>query len=147
MLGGTIELDSQLCKGTIFTIKFPNINIIQSSSRQFINLIPETKSNPRKKPEISPSATVNLENLSELLEKLYNYQEKSWPKLKQTLSTKEIKKLIASLVNWGQNYQIPELLNYAKEINQALEELDLETLSKLIHEFPELRNRLLNKLH
>ncbi len=45
-----------------------------------------------------------------------------------------------------QSYQVRELLNYAKEISQALEELDLETLSQLIENFPELRNTLLNQL-
>ncbi|MGK7958203.1 MAG: ATP-binding protein, partial [Crocosphaera sp.] len=147
LLGGTIELDSQLGKGSTFTLKFPNISIIPSSSRKFRNLMPETQLNLIKQPEISRLTKINPENLSELLEKLSNYQEQSWPKLKQTLSTKEIKKLMLSLINWGQNYQTPELLNYAKKINQALEQLDLETLSKLVDEFPELRNTLLNKLY
>ncbi|MGK7882117.1 MAG: hypothetical protein AB4060_18750 [Crocosphaera sp.] len=44
-----------------------------------------------------------------------------------------------------QSYQVRKLLNYAKEISQALEELDLETLSQLIENFPELRNTLLNQ--
>ena len=49
------------------------------------------------------------------------------------------------MLDWGQTYQSLELLNYAKETSKALEELDLETLSQLIDQFPELRNTLLNQ--
>ncbi|MDJ0730890.1 MAG: ATP-binding protein [Crocosphaera sp.] len=146
LLGGTIELDSQLGKGSTFTLNFPNINIIQSSSQKIIDLITEKELTHIDRAEVLKSSNINLQQLSELLEKLYDYQKKSWPKLQQTLSTKEIKKLIALLVNWGQTYQVTELLNYAKKINHALDELDLETLSQLIADFPKLRNTLLNQL-
>ncbi len=146
LLQGTLKLESQLGKGTTITLTFPNLNILKFSDQKSLTLITETNLNRREQQTINQLAKINLEQLSELLEKLYDYQEKSWPTLQQTLSTKEIKNLIALLLDWGQTYQVAELLNYAKEINHALEELDLETLSDLIEHFPELRNTLLNKL-
>ncbi|MDJ0660691.1 MAG: ATP-binding protein [Crocosphaera sp.] len=147
LLGGTIKLDSQLNKGTTVTLYFPNINIIQSSSQKSINLITDNPLNPIDQPEMIDSLEINLEQLSELLEKLYNYQEKSWQKLKQRLSTKEIKNFVILLVDWGEKYKVSELLIYAQKIHHALDELDLENLSQLIADFPELRNTLLNKLY
>ncbi len=125
----------------------PHINVIQSSSQKVLHLRTDQTRDYLDTIEVMKPSKINLERLSELLEKLYDCQQKSLPKLKKTLSTKEIKKFITLLVNWGQEYEVYELLNYAKKINHALDELDLENLSQLIADFPELRHTLLNKLY
>ena len=145
LLGGSIQLESQLEKGTAITVTFANLKIIRFSNQKALNLITEKQLTNKEATNSEQGDKISFEQLLELLEKLYDYQENSLQKLQQTLSTKEIKTFITLLLDWGQTYQSSELLNYAKEMSQALEELDLENLSQLIENFPELRNTLLNK--
>lgn len=144
VLGGTIKLESQLGQGSTFTVIFPTVKILRLSSQKARKLIREISLNhSQQKPDFYP-LEINPEQLSELLKKIDHYQETTWPILKNTLSIKEIKQLITLLKNWGEEYQATELFNYAKNINHALEELDLDNLSQLIASFPEIRNNLLN---
>lgn len=145
LLGGNIEIESQLHEGSTFTLIFPTVKIIKLSSLKVINFIEKEKNN--KELPVLKQLDINIEQLPELFEKLSNYQETSWSKLKDTLSTKEVKKMTVFLRKWGKQYKVSELSNYAENINNALEELDLDTLSQLLESFPDLRNNLLNKYY
>ncbi|MDJ0508056.1 MAG: ATP-binding protein [Crocosphaera sp.] len=145
MLGGTINVNSQLNKGSVFSLLFSSVRIIKSSSYLCSNFNCAKKSSNLEKKPLHESLNIEKQKLSELLEKLDSYQQEIWPKVKQSLLIKDIKQLIDLLRKWEQEYEIKDLLDYANCLNDALEDLNLSMLDQIIQDFPKLRNTLLKK--
>ena len=83
-----------------------------------------------------------IENLPELLEKLRVEEETNWQSLQQTMITRDIRKFVQRLQQWGSEHQCSLLLDYCQTLQTALETFEIEHLYKAIEEFPQIRKTL-----
>ncbi|NET71034.1 MAG: PAS domain S-box protein [Sphaerospermopsis sp. SIO1G2] len=75
-------------------------------------------------------------NLPELLVKLKQQEEITWPSLIKTLKMREIKQFISLLAGWSQEHQCDILLNYVHHLQTALNKFDMDEIPMLIEKFP-----------
>ncbi|GET38650.1 PAS domain S-box protein [Microseira wollei] len=113
---------------------------------QFKNLFPQESALSNDKitdvPSTSPSShSETIKNLPELLEKL-RQEETQWQSLRQSLITRDIRKFIQRLHEWGTEHQCSLLLEYSQTLQTALETFEIERLYKAIDEFPQIKQTL-----
>jgi PAS domain S-box-containing protein len=113
---------------------------------QFKNLFPQDSALSNDKitdvPSTSPSSnSETIKNLPELLEKL-RQEETQWQFLRQSLITRDIRKFIQRLQEWGTEHQCSLLLEYSQTLQTALETFEIEHLYKAIDEFPQIKQTL-----
>jgi PAS domain S-box-containing protein len=113
---------------------------------QFKNLFPHedalSNDNITDVSSTSPSSdSETIKNLPELLEKL-RQEETQWQFLRQSLITRDIRKFIQRLQEWGTEHQCSLLLNYCQTLQTALDTFEIERLYKAIDEFPQIKQTL-----
>lgn len=110
---------------------------------QFKKLFPhELPLSNDKITDASPSSnSQTIKNLPELLEKL-RQEETQWQFLRQSLITRDIRKFIQRLQDWGTEHQCYLLLDYCQTLQTALETFEIERLYKAIDEFPQIKQTL-----
>ncbi len=150
ILGGKIYLESQLGKGSKFTLIFPAVTIIsQFAESQKLSYSPQKVPQflvafNENSPILIPKE--NLDELRELLEIITDITEKIWLKASQTMITKDIKNFLGNLQELQTRYQYHLLTKYVAQLSQALEEFDPEAISETLEFFPQLKQQILNDL-
>ncbi|ACB53927.1 two-component hybrid sensor and regulator [Crocosphaera subtropica ATCC 51142] len=74
----------------------------------------------------------------ELLEKLYQIEEKVWFSLRKTMITQELRQFAQCLQQWGQDYHCPTLIDYGNRLEIQRQECDSENLVKTLETFPDI---------
>lgn len=78
----------------------------------------------------------------ELLKKLDIEQEQVWPQLQKTMIWQDIREFIDRLESWAVEYQSNTLLTYARLMEDAYNNFNLEKLEKTIKQFPDIRETI-----
>ncbi|MGK7928545.1 MAG: PAS domain S-box protein, partial [Spirulina sp.] len=82
------------------------------------------------------------QNLPELLEKLQQYEQTTWPALRQTLKMRELQKCVGQLNQWGREYRYLPAIEYADTLSRQLAAFDWNLIPKTIENFPRLKETL-----
>lgn len=164
MLGGTIELESELNSGSIFTFNFPNVRVFDSAiaeSELPIAIEPNLDSVPSSgKPDresnnsiididrgsdrisnekmTEPLPLITQEAFTELMEQLEMEQMTIWPELCQRMKFRELQAFSDRLNQWAEQYPLADLLDYANQVANQLETFDWDRLPDTIAQFPEM---------
>ncbi|EAZ90892.1 ATP-binding protein [Crocosphaera chwakensis] len=89
------------------------------------------------------SALSYTQSSPELLDKLYQEEEKVWHNLRKTMITKELRQFAQRLQQWGEEYHCQILIDYAHRLETQQQEFDSENLTKTIESFPNIVRSLL----
>jgi len=164
ILGGTIELESELNSGSIFTFKFPNVRVFDSAiaeSKLPIAIEPNLdpvqssvkpdrepnnsiididRASDRLNPEMmqSPVPLINEAASRELMDQLDIEQTHIWPELCQKMKFIELQAFSERLNQWAEKYPLGDLLNYANQVANQLEPFDWDQLPDTIAQFTEI---------
>jgi signal transduction histidine kinase len=164
MLGGTIDLESELNSGSIFTFNFPNVRVFDSAiAKSELPIAIEPNLDPvqsRAKPDREPNNSIididrgsdrisnenipetlpliSQEAFTELMEQLEIEQMTIWPELCQTMKFRELQAFSDRLNQWAEQYPLADLLDYANQVANQLETFDWERLPDTIAQFPEI---------
>ncbi|MGL5195821.1 MAG: PAS domain-containing protein, partial [Chroococcales cyanobacterium] len=96
-------------------------------------------------PLLEPEQPLDREvvaKLPELLEKLRQEEETTWPMLSQTMKRRDLRNFSDRLHGWGLEYQCQALLDYATTLQTQIATFDWERLPKTLEKFPEVRRSL-----
>jgi PAS domain S-box-containing protein len=155
LLGGTIDLTSEVGKGTTFYLRFPHVpqfisvdieNIVatdlvfadcqlifeesaKTSSELGFNLLENQALSDRQN---------NRKKIPELLAKLQEQKTAIWPELCRSQKQRDIRFFVSKLEDFAETYSCKILENYAAVFHQQLEEFDWNNLPKTLKEFPEV---------
>ncbi len=77
-----------------------------------------------------------------LIEQLHQEEQSSWPRILQTMVIQDIQVFNAKLLQWGQDYDCPQVVYYADRSTAYLNEFDLDALSSHLQQFPQLRTQV-----
>ncbi|MGC9527670.1 MAG: PAS domain-containing protein [Limnospira sp.] len=91
---------------------------------------------------VSCDATSPTVRLPELITKLRQEVETTWPELRETLVARDLKKFIQRLESWGNEHQCSTLLDYVETLNQQLQAFDWERIPQTVRRFGELCDRI-----
>jgi len=164
ILGVTIELESELNSGSIFTFKFPNVRVFDSAiaeSKLPIAIEPNLDSVPSSgKPDRESNNSIididrtsdrisnekmtetlpliTQEAFTELMEQLEMEQMTIWPELCQRMKFRELQAFSDRLNQWAEQYPLADLLDYANQVANQLETFDWDRLPGTIAQFPEM---------
>jgi signal transduction histidine kinase len=164
MLGGTIDLESELNYGSIFTFNFPNVRVFDSAIaeselpiaiQQYLDpvqciakldreqnnsIIDIDRASDRISNENMPVTLplITQEAFTELMEQLEIEQTTIWPELCQRMKFRELQAFSDRLNQWAEQYPLADLLDYANQVANQLETFDWERLPDTIAQFPEM---------
>lgn len=163
MLGGTIDLESELNSGSIFKFNFPHVRVFDSAiagSELPIAIEPNLDSfQSSAKPDREPNNSIididrgsdrisnekmpatlpfiiTQEAFTELMEQLEVEQTTIWPELCQTMKFRELQAFSDRLNHWAEQYPLADLLDYANQVANQLETFDWDRLPDTIAQFP-----------
>lgn len=100
---------------------------------------------PHQKTEnclVSPSLVLGSAEAKELLLNLQREEEQVWNSLRNTLKTRDLQQFFQRLETWGQQYQYPPLIEYAKTLETQLEAFDWNSIPETVNAFPDIRETL-----
>jgi PAS domain S-box-containing protein len=155
LLGGTIDLTSEVGKGTTFRVRFPQVtqlisvdieNIVATDLVDADCQLPfENSAKPSSdlgfkllENQVLRDRPNNGKNLPELLAKLQEQKTDIWPELCRTQKQRDIRVFVSKLEDFAETYSCKILENYAAVFHQQLEEFDWNNLPKTLKEFPEI---------
>ncbi|TAE57749.1 MAG: CBS domain-containing protein [Nostocales cyanobacterium] len=81
-------------------------------------------------------------NLPELVNKLTQQEQTTWDNLRKTLKMRQLKQFILLLYNWGKEHKCGILLNYANNLQTALDDFNMEQIPLIIEEFPSIKQEI-----
>lgn len=144
MMGGSIIVKSNPGQGSEFIIHLPEVQFGEGAyeSDSFSAEATDIEKDVGIKSDFAFSdVETNLSDWpSELKEILRTDLAVKWKGLCKRRPLGEIRKFSDQLNKLGQNYQIPSLLNYSSELEQALNIYNIEKLESLIDRYPLLVN-------
>ena len=91
---------------------------------------------------LSPLILEDLSILPELISKLKIEEETVWPRLRQTMIMKDLRKFSKYLKNLSEEYPFFLLLEYTEKLELQIREFDGDNLNNTINDFPNLRQDL-----
>jgi signal transduction histidine kinase len=164
MLGGTIDLESELNSGSIFRFNFPHVRVfdsaiaesklpiaiepnldsVESSAKpdreQNNSIIDIDRGSDRISNEKMPARLplITQEAFTELMEQLEMEQTTIWPELCQTMKFRELQAFSDRLNQWAEQYPLADLLDYANQVANQIETFDWDRLPDTIAQFPEI---------
>ncbi len=153
LLGGTIDLTSEVGKGTTFYLRFPRVTQLISVDIENIvatdlvladgQLIFEESAKPSsdlglniQENHLLSDRQTNRKILPELLAKLQEQKTEIWPELCRTQKQRDIRVFVSKLEDFAETYSCDILGNYAAVFHQQLEEFDWNNLPKTLKDFP-----------
>ncbi|MDJ0657873.1 MAG: PAS domain S-box protein [Crocosphaera sp.] len=83
-------------------------------------------------------------NLPELIQKIGQEMEQTVPILKQTMITRDLKKFLERIINLGHQYQCKLLLDYAKTLQQQLDNFEMENVSSTLDNFSQIYQKIIS---
>ena len=97
-----------------------------------------TSLNPSNQPELD---SVKRQNLSKLVEKL-TQAELTWEELRHSLIVRDLRQFSQMLGALGQEYKCQLLSTYVLSLNDAIASYDGNTLTRILDNFPEIRQAI-----
>ena len=135
MMGGKISVESTPEKGSIFTLKFCNINFIEDKT--LINKI-LTNDNPKSisafdiiEEIISMARSENKINI-EILSYLKNDLSDIYTEIKETQTINDIFSFAEELKTIAKNHQLISISKYAEKLEKAAKEFNFDLILQLI---------------
>jgi hypothetical protein len=137
MMGGRIELESEVAQGSTFTLYFGNVNIcsigLSESLNPLDNLLSEKELSSRK-----------LFQKTELLGKLSDEKITNFCDLQQNLTMSNVENFISCLSQLGNDHQCLFLLDYADILQQQLNNDDWQNIPETIDSFNTIQQSIQN---
>ncbi|MEG3437984.1 ATP-binding protein [Pannus brasiliensis CCIBt3594] len=148
MLGGRIELSSELGKGSRFTFLFPRVRVSEPATEGSIggserDLFGYNGLTPVDTDALRVRAFFPEENYpngvakASLLEKLRHERDTRWKDLIKTMKTKELRQFAANIQQLAREFPRDALQDYSRRLSERVESFD-DRLPETVAEFPDL---------
>ncbi|MBN2480338.1 MAG: PAS domain S-box protein [Bacteroidales bacterium] len=157
-MNGKIFLESEVGKGTTFTIVFPGVEYIKEPLKQTVfepgskksGKIPRTVAayNPgspvheRKKDDQKPVSIMSHDEFISLLDKFENKMYRQWKQFESKKPLKEIKFFAQDVVRLGKKFKVKYVQEYGEQLYLTIENFDIEEMQLKLEEFPGLLDKL-----
>jgi len=145
LMGGRIQVESKVGKGTVFYLFLPEIEISQNPadnqnlSRKLHGSLLNTV-DTNLEPE-SPKISLSIETLKEhcsannaLKDQINSEIFQLIPGFEEGLKITDVQKLIQNIIHIGDIFQIPELTEFGWQLSEYAQSFDIEKLSKKLHQ-------------
>jgi hypothetical protein len=144
MMGGSITLQSQVNKGSTFTVTLPKLPISDT-----FDTVNPAQNNPsmssstlNKKNAVPTQQDTPLDSLqpvsAEMLMQLEQLHTQLWLDCTTSNRVSDIKKLASLLLDIGAKYNHAETIQYASAIQQAINHFDLKNTRKILEQYPKM---------
>jgi len=145
LMGGRVQVESKVGKGTVFYLFLPEIEISQNpvdnqnlSRKLHSSLLNTVDTN--LEPE-SPNINLSIETLKKhcsenntLEDQINSEIFQIIPGFKEGLKITDVQKLIQNIIRIGETFQIPELTEFGWQLSEYAQSFDIEKLSKKLHQ-------------
>jgi PAS domain S-box-containing protein len=156
-MNGTIELESTLGKGSIFTVVFPDIEYTEIPLRfdtDFLyrdplvktnSAITSTKRNGKIPAKRKSSLRITVINEAEYQELMHRFNEdlsEQWKLFESKQPLKEIQVFAQEIISLGKNFKLGIVLDYGEQLLSTIENFDIEEMRLKLDYFPDLLKQL-----
>ena len=150
LLGGKLELQSQLGQGSTFTLIFPQIQALPETGEAGRDVSMERLESSRDASverhevtaDISFDDTIYQAKKAELIEQLRQEEETVLPSLCKTMKRREVQEFADRLQRMAREYHSKPLWDYATTISEQLQQFDWDILPDTLAQFPTIRGQL-----
>jgi two-component system sensor histidine kinase/response regulator len=161
-MNGKIMLESEVGKGSVFTIIFPSVeySVFPSVAHRPVKIFSKKSRDERKPahtserglkgttaepmmPEVQASDHSDLHELADIFD---NELKKKWRHFESKQPLKEIQHFAHEIVILGNRYKMDFITNYGEQLLSTIENFDIEEMRMKLDFFPELLNQLKKKL-
>jgi signal transduction histidine kinase len=142
LMNGKINLKSQPNEGSTFTLLLKNVD--------FLGLTKEGKEPSSKiiktvehKIEVHEPQNIFVEK--ELIALIETSFSEKWNILKDTLTIQDVEAFSIEVIQAAEQHNCPTLLNWGQALKAKTSRFDIKGIEKLIHEFPDIKDRIIQK--
>lgn len=138
MMGGTIELESQMDVGSVFKVSLIGLpyKLIESVDTTFDSKFSFMENDYSMIGKGEESFDLQVTMPHELLNEILILKDKVWVKCIENNRVSEIRHFSESLEGLGTHYEHRETLDFANKIKLAIEAYDLKKVKELLEYFP-----------
>ena len=156
LMGGTISVDSQVGKGSCFTVTFNEMAVIELSpvSPRKSDSAKQTESQTddlgNQAPESNAVAQEQAESISGLDELKATLEADffpEWERIHQHIYITDIQKWAANLIQLVEKFDFTPLSEWTALLTETIESFDIEGLPNIMSGFPEVLSALKEKIH
>ena len=137
MMGGRIELESQVGQGSTFTLYFSDVTICYPELIHALNSLDNPIANNEN---FSPP----LIKKNELIAKLSDENITNFSQIQNNLTISNVENFVSCLSQLGQDYQCLSLLNYAENLQQQINQDDWKNIPETINSFHLIQQSIQN---
>ena len=148
IMGGSIELRSQLHKGTTFIVTIPDLSIgkLRKTTSETESKI--SKEVIRGIPCSNSTTSKGIETINpNIIEKLELLKQGLWLECLHTNRVKDIRKLADSIQNIGITYQHEETILYATTLQAYINTFNLKHIKVFLEQYPVMLKRYQSALN
>jgi len=142
---GKISLESEVNKGTTFTVNLPNVEYVVNRSgtsrqRKYSMKGSTEKENARRNLE-DEAIRISKKEFKKVLDMMHKLHIQ-WNMFATRKPLKEVKSFAEEIINIGTMSNISFVTEYGEQLNLTIENFDIEEMQNKLDEFPALNDRL-----
>jgi len=142
MMGGKINLISEVNKGSTFEIKLFNIAVSTLKSDSSKRISEPCESKPEEKDQTSEIPPTALKKVPAALIKLENECMQLWESVQKKQHMPDIENFANEIKSIGDNLSIPLLSKYGEDLINDINNFDIENMGVAINTYPEMIKRI-----
>jgi hypothetical protein len=158
-MDGKILLESEVGKGTTFTLLFPHVSYVKrfaakqkdgplraESASETMSEEPESRNGMRLDVQ-RESGKLDSEEFNLLMNIMENKLFRLWKRFESKKPLKEIKAFAQELIVLGQNHNIRFIQDYGEQLYLTIENFDIEEMQLKLQDFPLLLRKMKRLYH
>jgi len=158
-MDGKILLESEVGKGTTFTLIFPHVTYVKRFTSKKTESPAKSESGPVSGTEElenknnlrtdaqRESRTLDGEEFNLLMNIMENKLFRLWERFESKKPLKEIKAFAQEIILLGQNHQVRFIQDYGEQLYLTIENFDIEEMQLKLQDFPQLLRKLKRLYH